>query len=124
MPRWSALGRDDDGRLGGPPLLILTSLASGPKQGHALAKDIEEFAGVRLGPGSLYGALTRLEGRGLIEALNPDDRRRPYGLTPSGRAALESSLAELRCIVDEASVRLRDAVPISTLLRPLGREGS
>ena len=28
-----------------PPLLILVSLADGPKHGHALAKDIEDFAG-------------------------------------------------------------------------------
>src|SRR4029077_14101477 len=51
-----------------PPLLILVSLADGPKHGHALAKDIEDFAGVRLGPGALYGAITRLAERGLIEA--------------------------------------------------------
>lgn len=124
MPRWSALGRDDDARLGGPPLLLLTSLASGAKHGHALAKDIEEFAGVRLGPGSLYGALSRLEARGLIEALDPQDRRRPYGLTPAGRAALESSLADLRCIVDEASLRLHDHIPASTVLSALHPEGS
>ena len=49
-----------------PPLLILTSLADGPKHGHALFKDIEEFAGISLGPGALYGAITRLEDRGLI----------------------------------------------------------
>jgi DNA-binding PadR family transcriptional regulator len=107
MPRWSALGRDDEARLGGPPLLLLTSLASGAKHGHALAKDIEQFAGVHLGPGTLYGALTRLEERGLIEALDPVERRRPYQLTAAGRAVLESSLEDLRCIVDEASLRLR-----------------
>jgi Transcriptional regulator PadR-like family len=55
----SGLRRPND-----PPLLILVSLADGPKHGHALAKDIEDFAGVRLGPGALYGAITRLdEGR-------------------------------------------------------------
>ena len=43
-------------RANDPPLLILVSLADGPKHGHALAKDIEDFAGVRLGPGALYGA--------------------------------------------------------------------
>ena len=46
-------------RANDPPLLILVSLADGPKHGHALAKDIEDFAGVRLGPGALYGAFTR-----------------------------------------------------------------
>src|SRR6478609_3557274 len=70
----SGLRRPND-----PPLLILISLADGPKHGHALAKDIEDFAGVRLGPGALYGAITRLAERGLIEPFgSDDDRRRPY----------------------------------------------
>src|SRR6202050_1597419 len=79
-----------------PPLLILVSLADGPKHGHALAKDIEAFAGVRLGPGALYGAITRLVERGLIEPLGSDDRRRPYRITPPGSAALAETLADLR----------------------------
>jgi DNA-binding PadR family transcriptional regulator len=106
MPRWSSLGRDDESRLGGPPLLILTSLAEGPKHGHSLSQDIEAFAGVRLGPGTLYGALSRLEQRGLIEPLDSDTRRRPYKLTAAGKAALEVSLSELRTIVEEGSTRL------------------
>jgi DNA-binding PadR family transcriptional regulator len=90
-----------------PPLLILTSLASGPKHGYALLLDIEQFAGVRLGPGTLYGAIARLEERGSIEALPVSGRSRPYRLTAAGSASLESTLAELRTIVDEGTVRLR-----------------
>jgi DNA-binding PadR family transcriptional regulator len=86
-----------------PPLLILVSLAAGPKHGHALAKDIEDFAGVRLGPGALYGAITRLVERGLIEPLGSDDRRRPYRITPPGSAA------QLRQHATSASTRLRPA---------------
>jgi DNA-binding PadR family transcriptional regulator len=74
-------------------ILILTSLASGDKHGYALMQDIEKFAGVRLGPGTLYGALSRLEEEGLITALAPDDRRRPYGITTAGSQALERELA-------------------------------
>jgi DNA-binding PadR family transcriptional regulator len=85
----------------------LTSLAEGPKHGHRLSQDIEEFAGVRLGPGTLYGALSRLEQRGLIEPLDSDNRRRPYRLTAAGLAVLEVSLSELRTIVEEGSTRLR-----------------
>ena len=59
-----------------PPLLILVSLADGPKHGHALAKDVEDFAGVRLGPGALYGAITRLAEHGLVEPLGSEDWRR------------------------------------------------
>jgi DNA-binding PadR family transcriptional regulator len=89
-----------------PPVLILTSLAAGPKHGHALAKDIEEFAGVSLGPGALYGAITRLEERGLIEPLKTDDRRRPYRITASGSAALADVVADMRQISDVGASRL------------------
>ena len=89
-----------------PPILILTSLASGPKHGHALAKDIEGFAGVHLGPGALYGAITRLEERGLIEPLATDDRRRPYRITGAGSAALAEAVADMRRIADVGASRL------------------
>jgi DNA-binding PadR family transcriptional regulator len=97
----SGLRRPND-----PPLLILVSLADGPKHGHALAKDIEGFAGVALGPGALYGAITRLEERGLIEPLPGDDRRRPYRITPAGSAALATALADMRRIANAGLVRL------------------
>lgn len=93
--------------LGEPPLLILASLASGPKHGHALTLDIEQFAGVRLGPGTLYGAITRLDGRGLIEPLPSDDRRRPYRITGAGAQALSAELERMRRVADVAETRLR-----------------
>jgi DNA-binding PadR family transcriptional regulator len=93
-------------RVNDPPILILTSLVSGPKHGYALMQDIEGFAGVRLGPGSLYGAISRLEQRGLIEPLGAVSRTRPYQLTTAGRAMLEETLVGLRAVVDEASKRL------------------
>jgi DNA-binding PadR family transcriptional regulator len=93
-------------RANDPALLILTSLSSGPKHGYALLQDIDGFAGVRLGPGTLYGAIGRLEGRGLIEALDPSGRIRPYALTPPGREALEAMLEDLRAIVDVGTSRL------------------
>jgi DNA-binding PadR family transcriptional regulator len=98
-----------------PPLLILTSLAGGPKHGHALSKDIEGFAGVVLGPGALYGAITRLEERGLIEALESDDRRRPYRLSASGSAYLAESVSEMQRLADEGARRLAVA---NTLAAP------
>jgi len=94
------------GRSNDPPILILTSLAEGDKHGYALLKDIERFAGVRLGPGALYGAISRLEERGLIEAVEASGRRRPYRLSAAGAEALRSALADLRVIVDEGSARL------------------
>ena len=90
-------GRDDGlagfGRYAGPATLILSSLADGPKHGYALTKDVESFAGVRLAPGTLYEALARLESQGMIEALEAEDRRRPYRLTGAGATALKAHLA-------------------------------
>jgi DNA-binding PadR family transcriptional regulator len=90
-----------------PSVLILTSLASGPKHGYALARDIESFAGVTLGPGTLYGAISRLDERGLIEPAGNEQGRRPYRITASGRVALESAVRAMRQIADEGAVRLR-----------------
>jgi DNA-binding PadR family transcriptional regulator len=96
-----------------PPVLILTSLAAGPKHGYALLQDIEAFAGVTLGPGTLYGAITRLEQRGLIEPTDSlDERRRPYRITATGAAALAATLGEMRRIVDEGTSRLRHLKPL------------
>lgn len=99
-------GREND-----PPVLILTSLASGPKHGYGLLLDIESFAGVRLGPGTLYGAIGRLEERGLIEPVAAEGRKQPYRLTAAGATVLEKTLAELRAIVEEGTARLRSGVP-------------
>jgi DNA-binding PadR family transcriptional regulator len=78
-----------------PALLILLSLATGPRHGHGMMLDIEGFSGIRVGPGSLYGAIERLERDGLIEPVEGDERRRPYQLTDRGRASLEGRVATL-----------------------------
>ena len=107
MPRRTA-PKGDLGRSNEPPVLILTSLAAGPKHGYALTKDIEEFAGVTLGPGTLYGAIARLEDRGLIapEPVGSDARRRPYRITGEGRVALEAAVREMRTLADVGARRL------------------
>jgi DNA-binding PadR family transcriptional regulator len=94
------------GRYAGPATLILSSLADGPKHGYALTKDIEQFSGLRLAPGTLYEALSRLESQGLIEALESQDRRRPYQLTASGAAALRAHLDDQRRVADIGLGRL------------------
>ena len=94
------------GRYAGPATLILSSLAGGAKHGYALTKDIAVFAGVRLAPGTLYEALSRLEAAGLIEPLPSEDRRRPYQLTPTGAAALQEHLQAQRQVADVGLRRL------------------
>ncbi len=94
------------GRYAGPATLILSSLAGGAKHGYALTKDVEDIAGVRLAPGTLYEALNRLEALGLIAALASEDRRKPYELTPAGAAALKAHLSAQRRLVDVGLRRL------------------
>jgi DNA-binding PadR family transcriptional regulator len=69
-------------------LLVLASLCDGPKHGYSIQRDIEEFADVRLGPGTLYGAINTLERDRLIDQQTATDRRRPYRITPAGRREL------------------------------------
>jgi DNA-binding PadR family transcriptional regulator len=94
------------GRFSDPALLILTSLAGGEKHGYAMMDDIEKMADIRLGPGTLYGALSRLEQAGLIEALPAVERRRPYRLTALGASSLRLTLASLEKFVSLGLKRL------------------
>ena len=118
MPRRTEKSRTGLDRANEPAVLILTSLASGTKHGYMLAKDIEGFAGVSLGPGTLYGAIARLEERGLIEPTEGDERRRPYGITSAGRAALATAVQEMRTIADEGAERLGLAAPVGQRISP------
>lgn len=85
----------DLGRFAEPALLILVSLSDSPKHGYAIMADVEVGTGRPMGPGTLYAALARLEERGLIEALAPVERRRPYRLTAVGATMLAEQLHDL-----------------------------
>jgi DNA-binding PadR family transcriptional regulator len=89
-----------------PEVLLLVSLADGPKHGHAMLLDVEAFTGKRLGPGTLYGALARLEQQGLVEPLAEQGRRRPYRLTKIGRFELRRRLGRLAVAVRIGRARL------------------
>lgn len=91
-----------------PALLILASLAAGPRHGYAMVEDIARFGGARLGPGTLYGALARLEEAGLIEPLDAVDRRRPYRLTAAGSEALAGEIDALERVVATVRDRLAE----------------
>jgi DNA-binding PadR family transcriptional regulator len=100
---------DEFGRFAEPALLILISLADGPKHGYAITEDIASFAAVRFGPGSLYGAIARLESRRMIEALAAEDRRNPYQLTALGEQALRARLASMQSVARVGQRRLVNA---------------
>jgi DNA-binding PadR family transcriptional regulator len=90
-------------------LLILISLADGPKHGYAMISDIKQIADVKMGPGTLYAALTRLEQQGLIQPVVSDDRRRPYKLTPAGTAELRAQLAGMETLASTGLQRMETA---------------
>jgi DNA-binding PadR family transcriptional regulator len=99
----------DLGRFEEPAVLILTSLVERPRHGYAIVKDVEAVAGVTLGPGTLYATLSRLEKRGLIEALPSDDRRRPYRITGAGRQLVRGRLERMGAIARTGLERLAHA---------------
>jgi DNA-binding MarR family transcriptional regulator len=83
------------GHYSDPPLLVLASLANGPKHGHAMIEDIACLCGTNLGPGTLYGAIARLEQQGWIEPLPSEERRQPYRITAAGLRVLRAKLTTL-----------------------------
>jgi len=97
---------DEFGRFSEPALLILISLADGPKHGYAMTEDIARIADLRLGPGTLYGAISRLEARGMIEAAGAEDRRNPYRITALGEKALRARLASIQNVARIGQRRL------------------
>ncbi len=73
-------------------------------------QDVEVFANVRLGPGTLYGAITRLEQRGWIRPIAAkEDRRQPYRITGAGREYLTEQLTNMNRIVKTGLSRLKEA---------------
>jgi DNA-binding PadR family transcriptional regulator len=96
----------DLGRFEEPAVLILTSLIEGPRHGYAIVRDVEQVAGVRLGPGTLYATLARLEARGLIEGVPSQDRRRPYRITGAGMALVRGRLERMDAIATTGLRRL------------------
>ena len=84
-------------------LLVLVSLSDGPKHGYAIQQDVATSFGQRLGPGTLYGAIDRLEGQGLIRPLESRLRRQPYTLTEAGRFELSTRVDSLRRLIERAA---------------------
>src|SRR5215203_3240494 len=98
-------------------LHILLALAEGARHGYAIKQEVEARTGgtIRLGPGTLYEAIQRLEESGLIEegsavreAINGQAaQRRYYVLTEHGWDVLRDELRHLGAIVDYARTNPR-----------------
>lgn len=100
---------DDLGRFADPSVLILTSLSDGPKHGYAIMTDVADFSGVSMEPGTLYGALSRLEKRGWIRPLEAAERRRPYEITAAGASVLAEQLRTMQAVAAVAARRIATA---------------
>jgi DNA-binding PadR family transcriptional regulator len=90
---------------------VLLVLASGPRHGYGIMKEVErESAGrVRLEIGSLYRLLGRMLDDGLLEEGDDDERRRYYRITRLGRRVLSAEAARLAALVD--LIRVRKLLP-------------
>ena len=92
-----------------PTILVLSSLAEGPRHGYAIMQDVTAFAGVTLGPGTLYGAIARLEQRGWIHPVGPATRRQAYAISAQGIQHLKERLAAMQRVAKTAQARLHNA---------------
>jgi len=90
-----------------PALLVLISLTGGAMHGYAVADDIERLTGSRPGPGTLYGAVSRLVQAGLVAEDPSEGRRRPYRLTSAGLALVRTEVHTMAAVSAEAQRRLR-----------------
>lgn len=99
---------------------ILAALAA-PQHGYGIMRSVAEASGgvVQIGPGTLYGALAKLQGQGLIERAGDDrqaagpheERRKTYALTPLGRdvVRLESERLERMARIGQTAMRAWEA---------------
>lgn len=99
---------------------ILLSLAGGERHGYAIKREVATRTGgkLKLGPGVLYGSISKMLEQGLIEESGDrpdphldDERRRYYRLTAQGRLAAQAEAARMRELVDLAAARLGVADP-------------
>src|SRR5690625_4462596 len=89
-----------------PALFILISLADQNRHGYAIMEDIEESYDVKLGPGTLYGAISRLEKAGYISTIESKDRKKPYRLTQEGQIYLTEEIKRIQKVTNIGMKRL------------------
>lgn len=93
---------------------MLTALAAAPMHGHRIRFEVEDLSARPVGPGTLYGAISRLEDDGLIRPLPPKERRKPYEITDAGRRHLAAKIAASRTLVQIAEERLGFEIGMAT----------
>ena len=83
-------------------LLALTK----PGHGYGMMQRIKELSGGRIamGPGTLYGVLTRMNKDGWIQLTEEDGRRKNYAITDKGRQALQNEYDRLKMLVNDGKI--------------------
>src|SRR5690625_728004 len=84
---------------------ILLALMS-PNYGYQLMNEIDKISKGRLtmGPGTLYGVLTRLQKDGLIVVIDDDGRRKTYSITEEGKSALIKEYKRLESMIQDGII--------------------
>lgn len=98
---------------------LLFALADGAAHGYAIMQAVEDTAGFAMGPGTVYGTLSRLEESGWVEETwaprDADARRRYWRLTTAGDSALRAESARLAALAD--LVRAKKLAPSASQVR-------
>lgn len=82
-----------------------------PGHGYGMMQRIRELSGGRLemGPGTLYGVLTRMKKEGLIVFTGEEERRKNYAITDAGRRALQQEYQRLQLMVRDGRILEEEA---------------
>ncbi len=88
---------------------ILLALLS-PGHGYRLMSAVSEISAgrVKMGSGTLYGVLTRMQKDGLIKAIEDDGRRKTYAITEEGKSALREEYARIKAMAADGAVIERE----------------
>ncbi len=83
---------------------VLLALAH-PAHGYAMMQQIRTLSRgrVRMGPGTMYGLLSRMQADGWIELESEEGRRKTYALTATGRQALLAEYERLQCLLRDGA---------------------
>jgi DNA-binding PadR family transcriptional regulator len=94
---------------------ILVALGEGERHGYSIMQDVatRTHGKLRIGPGTLYAALKRLAGEGLVQesedTSGAEERRRVYHITRFGRTVALAEMARMESLVRQAKAHLREA---------------
>jgi DNA-binding PadR family transcriptional regulator len=77
-----------------------------PNHGYQLMHAITEVSNGRLtmGPGTLYGVLSRMQKDGLISLADDDGRRKTYRITQEGEQALRTEYTRLKAMIQDGRI--------------------